>query len=378
MSISIIPYQTRYILWGKAAGRCQYAGCNKMIYLDNVTQAEYNQAYIAHIIGDKPDGPRGDKVLSPLMATSIDNLMLMCDSHHRKIDNNNGKDYSVEVLREMKKVHEERIKLVTDITDTVRSHILLYGANVGQLQNALNWREAASAIISHSLPAEPSAIEFGLVNSFIKDDNPLFWTIESENLKQQYETRLHPRIAKGEISHMSIFGIAPQPLLILLGTLLSDLRASEVYQRQREPEPSWKWQSSQDDFNFNVIRPDKIHPTVALNLSISGTILPSRITSVLGEAISIWTVTIPTPNNDCIKSREQLVMFRQTMRLIMDQIKTTHPDSDCIHIFPAVPVSVAIELGRIRMPKADLPFILYDQNFRTNSFIRAIDIGAKS
>jgi hypothetical protein len=68
-------------------------------------------------------------------------------------------------------------------------------------------------------------------------------------------------------------------------------------------------------------------------------------------------------------------MFRQTMRLIMDQIKSIHGESSVIHVFPATPVSIAIELGRIWMPKADLPYILYDQNNKIGGFVHAIRIG---
>jgi hypothetical protein len=375
LSISSVPLQTRYILWGKAAGRCQYTGCNKLIYLDDATQEEFNQAYIAHIIGDKPDGPRGDAMLSPQLAKDIENLLLMCDSHHRKIDNNNGNDYSVEVLIEMKKQHEERIKLVTDITDNVRSHVLLYGANVGQLQNALNYGETVPAMLPNYYPAERPVIELGLINSVFNDDNPAYWTIETENLKHHFDTKLQPRIARGEISHLSIFALAPQPLLVYLGTLLSDMRAVEVYQRQREPVQSWKWHKDLIEFPYIIEQPDKIFPKIALKLSLSATIASSRVTSVLGDDTSIWTVTIPTPNNDFVKSREQLVMFRQTMRLIMDQIKLIHGENSVIHVFPAAPVSLAVELGRIWMPKADLPLMIYDQNNKLGGFIHAISIG---
>jgi len=45
-----------------------------------------NAAYIAHIVAEKPDGPRGDPARSPLLADAIENLMLLCDVHHRLID----------------------------------------------------------------------------------------------------------------------------------------------------------------------------------------------------------------------------------------------------------------------------------------------------
>lgn len=58
MSSSSIPEKTRVRLWVRASGRCQYAGCNKPLWRDDLTMADMNSAYIAHIIADSPDGPR--------------------------------------------------------------------------------------------------------------------------------------------------------------------------------------------------------------------------------------------------------------------------------------------------------------------------------
>jgi hypothetical protein len=86
MSVSYIPESVKIRLWWKAAGRCQYEGCNEPLWLDTLTLAEFNSAYIAHIIADKPAGPRGDPELSEKLKSDITNLMLLCDTHHRLVD----------------------------------------------------------------------------------------------------------------------------------------------------------------------------------------------------------------------------------------------------------------------------------------------------
>lgn len=103
MSRSSIPQNISNLLWAKSAGRCQYEGCNKILYEDGLTKRGYNTAYIAHIIADSEDGPRGDKELSPKLCKDINNLMLLCDEHHRLIDKFDVDSHTVEVLREMKK-----------------------------------------------------------------------------------------------------------------------------------------------------------------------------------------------------------------------------------------------------------------------------------
>jgi hypothetical protein len=107
----------------------------------------------------------------------------------------------------------------------------------------------------------------------------------------------------GQAQHFSIFALAPQPLLIELGRLLSDIPAAEVYQLHREP-PDWIWQDNPGDFEFIVYEPTCNYKQVALNLSLSATIDNSRITCVLGEEVSIWNLTIKEPHNDFLKSRD--------------------------------------------------------------------------
>lgn len=69
-----IPEKTIVRLWGLAGGRCQYAGCNAPLWRDELTVADMNGAYIAHIYDVHRQTHRYDPVLSPRLATDISNL----------------------------------------------------------------------------------------------------------------------------------------------------------------------------------------------------------------------------------------------------------------------------------------------------------------
>ena len=366
-----IPEKTRTCLWVLTGGRCQYEGCNKPLWQDELTLLQMNTAYIAHIIAVEPNGPRGNKELSPKLAPDISNLMLMCDEHHRLIDREDVEGHPVERLHEMKRKHEERIELLTSIQKEKKSHILLYGANIGDHSTHVSWRKAAIAMVPEFCPAENQAIELSWSNSSFKDNESIFWQIEREHLQRQFRQKVKDRLQSKDIEHLTVFALAPQPLLMEFGRLLSDIPAAEIFQLHREP-PDWKWQKHPEGFDYILQEPEIQKKTVALNLSLSATVDNSRITSVLGYEISIWTLTIEKPNNDFLKSREQLSMFRQQFRLLMDRIKARHGQDIFLHVFPAVPVSVAVEIGRAWMPKADLPLCIYDQNRKLNGFMKAL------
>jgi hypothetical protein len=69
------------------------------------------------------------------------------------------------------------------------------------------------------------------------------------------------------------------------------------------------------------------------------------------------------------------IRSRQTLRGLLNEIKAAHGEAEEIAVFPAVPVSVAVEIGRVWMPKADLPMTIYDQNRATGGFAKALVIG---
>ena len=374
MSVSQIPPQIKTLLWTKSGGRCEFDGCNKPLYYDLLTKRNCNSAYIAHIIADQATGPRGDKVLSPQYAKDVENLMLMCDTHHRMIDNNeNLETYDVEVLKEMKKKHEERIELLTSIQANKYSHVVLYSPSIGENSIRIDVNKVIQAMIPDYFPAEKNAIELSCIGSALKDDNKNYWEYERYQLKSMFESKIQQRIANGDIKHLSIFALAPQPLLIELGKLISDIQATQVYQKHREPD-SWKWIDSNENEKYIIRKPEKVSNIVALKLSLSGTISNERIIDTLGDEVSIWELTINNSHNDFLKAQSQVSEFRKIMRRLFDEIKSVHGQNSVLNIFPAVPSALAIEIGRVWMPKADMQLSLFDQNNVERKFVHAFDI----
>ena len=107
------------MLWGRAAARCEFAGCNRPLWKSTVTQEPLNTAQQAHIYSVSSDGPRGNAGVFPTELSSLANLMLLCHQCHRKIDaETDGGHYTAALLRDMKLQHEARVALVTGIAAT--------------------------------------------------------------------------------------------------------------------------------------------------------------------------------------------------------------------------------------------------------------------
>ena len=362
------------LLWGRAAGRCEIAGCNEPLWKSPLTQEQVKLAELAHIYSFSDQGPRGKDDIASETVNDIANLMLVCRSCHKTIDQDKeGKRYSAALLQKMKLSHERRIELTTAIGPEMQSHILHYGANVGDHSSPLRYALTAPALFPSRYPADDKAIELATLNSSFKDRDKNFWKVEPQELINKFGPRVRDRLATGEISHLSVFGLAPQPLLILLGALLTDIPQATVYQLHREPQ-GWIWPENGLIAPFIVTKPESTVGSPALVLSLSASVTRDRIEAVLGPSVSIWSIAIESPHNDFVKHVEQLSSFRAVMRPLLDQIKAQHGQNAELHIFPAAPVSIAIELGRIRMPKADMPWRLYDQVNDLGGFIPALNI----
>lgn len=367
MSASYIPERVKTRLWGKAAGRCEYDGCNTPLWLDLVTKFEFNTSYIAHIIADSPNGPRGHPKFSKELSADILNLMLLCDAHHRLVDKEDVEGHPVERLRAMKIAHERRIEIQSGLSEQKHSHIVLYGANIGEFSSPVSYANACVAMIPDWYPADTNPIALGMANSSFEDSSEEFWQIESAHLKKMVLERIRPQIAQGRLEHLSVFALAPQPLLILFGGLLSDIQAVEVYQLHREP-PGWRWQDANNDLEFLITEPSAVIGPPALAISLSATITNDRITPILGSEVSIWRMEIAEPSNDFLKSKDQTRRFREVARQLLNQIKAIHGEGETLHVFPAMPAALAVDFGRVLSPKADLPLAVYDQNRSLGGF----------
>ena len=362
-------------LWARAAGRCEFSGCNKLLYKSSVTQETVNLAQKAHIYSFSENGPRGWGPFKHGLTglNDISNLMLMCHGCHNKIDQDkNGDRYSAELLIQWKADHEKRIEIVTGIEPDKKSNVVLYGSNIGSEKSPIEYHSCIEAMFPHWYPANERPVIIS-AKSELKDRTTEYWQAESQHLYKAFERYIVPLIEHDECKHFSVFALAPQPLLILLGALLTDKISVESYQLHREPK-GWHWQEIESESDFIITRPDQINGDAALIIEFSDHVSNDRITRVLGENISIWKISIQQPHNDFIQAKHQLSNFRKCMRNLIVDIKREHGESVPLHIFPVMPVSCAVELGRIRMPKADMPWLIYDHDIATQEFVKAIEI----
>jgi hypothetical protein len=375
MAKTQIPNKIQVALWAKAAGRCEYRGCNEELTGDLIAGREDGKfGFVAHIVADSADGPRGDVIRSPLLAKDLSNLMLLCAKHHKGVDVDYLADHPEDVLLEMKAEHEDRIAIVIGIAQERAAHVLRFAADIGQRDALVSTRSIFMAMPPDRHPAEGRTIDIELVGCDYADHEASYWIVQQDNLRRVFARKVKERIEQKEIKQLSVFALAPQPLLIELGHLLGDIVPVTVHQRYREP-ATWRWQAKQPAITFQVgeyYGPPEA--AVALKLALSATVTDDRIRVVLGDDVAIWSLTAENPHNDIMRRPEDLVEFKRHLRRLLDRIKAVHGENATINVFPAVPNSAAVEVGRVLMPKADLQLRIYDQNRSVGGFVSTLTI----
>ncbi len=299
---------TRYIkptiereLWARTAGRCEFNGCNRLVYKSPVTQERVNIAERAHIYSFSKDGPRGwgPFVTNRKKLNDLANLLLVCHDCHEIIDQANPVTrYPASRLLAWKREHEDRVRIVTGIHPSKNSHVILYGGKIGEENSPLEADMAIEAMFPDWYPAEERPTELAMCSEH-EDATDLFWNSEVAHLRAAFERHIRPRIQDANPNHFSVFARASQPLLIMLGALLTDKVPVEVYQLQREP-ISWRWQSEPNSSSFRIVAPEVTDGEPVLIVSLSAKISRERVTAVAGRDISVWELVISRERN-CLR-----------------------------------------------------------------------------
>lgn len=372
---SSIDQRTQNQLWGMAAGRCEI--CNKLLYLDSFLGQEGNYAELAHIHAVSENGPRHKYGMTQTEKNDVSNLMLLCAEHHHMIDSDE-KFFVIGYLLELKAEHEQWVREMTDIPNKQTCRIVSYLSNIDVNEEFFSDKLLRNAVVRSK--KYPNALP--IIN--LSRNSNTKYSVNKEEIQRQAEAlesnckNWLDDIQKTEDS-IAIFSLAPQPLLIKLGTLINDQSNVYVYQCHRAGH-KWAWPDDKKDevieYKINWTRKSDTNQ-IALVIDLSAEVLDDRITNTIDDNVNICHITISKPNRDFVVNEKMQDAFVETFRTTMEEIKNLRPAPEYIHLFPVMPNSLAIKLGMDYMPKTDLPIHIYEQANQLEGFFKALIIGGQ-
>lgn len=374
------------LLWGRAGGRCQR--CNLDLSRDQAGWLPYNLAENAHVVASAVAGTRGDDGRSVALANSIENHLLLCRSCHKIIDDKHRgeKLFPTEALMKLKQDHEGLVKRLMDLAKKPQSVAVYISAAVGErrLQPMVVSDINMAIVNANMVPALHHPIHIDLLSLLeidALDSTPEFWAFASKKISRELEAKVleGAHVKLNEVEHFSIFGLAPIPVLALLGSLIPDTRkamhfepylaelnpgrepltdAIEMQVRQYDRDTStWSWPSQRS------LPPPSFSAThysgpqqqqggdVAILCEVSFPTHEDLVRAVLPHS-PLYKLCASPVNPNLIQAHSDVEVFIQTFRDLLSRIERTHGHEVHVHLFGALPVSCAIALGRVRVKGA--------------------------
>ena len=361
---------TKLQLIANAGGRCQFPGCNKKLFIDGITLKEFNNSNIAHIIAASQDGARGNE-MSYEYSDKLENLMLMCLDHHKLIDDN-PEEYTVEKLYEMKKQQEEKVQKLLDEMDYPGTEIVIFESPIKNKQDVrVDFGQTAEAVREQRKNPPKQCTPIRVEERYCDYKSEEYWKKIEKQLIYKINEQINTKYFYTHDLKLSLFPMAPIPLIIKLGNILGDKKIIDIYQKTRTPD-TWAWLATEITNEFEIKK--EIIGTgnrIALILSLTAEVDFDRITDVLNDVGIIYHLKAKRNGVDCIKSLEDLKKFWEKFQNICDQIKNVDKKNE-VFVFPAIPVSAAFEVGRRHMPKTHPIMHIYDED---NGFFKTLTIG---
>ena len=112
---------------------------------------------------------------------------------------------------------------------------------------------------------------------------------------------------------------------------------------------------------------------VILKICLSDNIQPDKYSNFVDDSFSIYEITINEPSPHFIKDKKQLENFSYEYRKLLNKIQTKHGRNCEIYILPAIPVSFAVECGRVILPTKD-PNIYICEYYVNDGFKKVLKV----
>jgi hypothetical protein len=323
-------------------------------------------AELAHNVGATTGSgsPRG-LANGTLDTEGEENLLLLCHDCHRIIDHPEHIDlFPPEKLREIKEVFERRIEMVTEHGGLTRTAALRIGSMIRGSLAMASQREVAETLLAVNylglVETQRSGDFTCRINGAVGGRG--FWDSAQQSIEDTIGL-VRQAVTSGDVEHISVFGIAPIPLLVFLGWHLDDKIPTRIFQKHRDQFVGWSWADQGDPVAFEVSSSGPqtgVHDVVftcAVTSEVNLDRLPAEI--ALAPRIEIRPAGV-VPDPTLISHEQSLINYAAQWRTAMATAESLYPGAKRWHLVMSAPVSVAIETGRAVMRDAHPAISVYE------------------
>lgn len=364
---------TQRAVWARSGGICARPGCGCVLYEDPIFFKTRPFGELAHNVAASPDGPRGDATRSPQLSDDPDNLILLCPNCHTLVDKPKWQlDYPEALLAQWKRQHEGAIRVAGQHSHGRIAIGLHYLGVIGQQVVAGSPNTIPQAAIQRGLVLTQKPFELLVDASAYAPQSPEYWRHVVAEVRKQVGLLQMQGLGRPAIG---LFGLADMPALMALGFALG--HAAEIYPFQWDRYAhSWVFPTNDAPASkFRVDWPEALNAPVALVFSLSGTIDHDRVHAAFPDTSpAIIHVSVDLPRLDLVQCAATINAFRNEVAELIARLESALPKTTLIHVFPAMPASLAMAFGMAIKPKVSFPIQVYDAEGPNGLFHPALSL----
>jgi len=172
------------------------------------------------------------------------------------------------------------------------------------------------------------------------------------------------------LPRFAVFSIAPIPLIVQLGFLVSDRVETYLFQFHRERR-DWAWPDHQTEIAQQPVTVSGLPESevvgagdVILRVSLSEVVRRGDTTAVVDAPLAEIDIKIEDPDKRWLQSPHQLEELREHYLQTLKGIRRRVPECRRIHLFYAGPAAGAFLFGQCVNPRMDPELALYEFAFQ--------------
>lgn len=330
-------------------GRCMFDGCARDLTEDSITHERGNFATLAHNVASSEQGPRGVLYLSDDLANDPQNILLLCDTHHRLVDAIAKADYPASVLSDMRRRFCE---MATERLDGLGYEpISAFGVAwpVHRQRISLPSSEQAGRALRPMRVRLKGRLQTVSDNEMAlrSGESGILWRVMADAIERTAEGV--SRQAHGERYRAALFAMGPMPALIALGAKLGN-KCDIIPMLRCRDRGEWHWPASEPRGRFYTIEGlDGLTSSEGeVCLSLRLTAAPVAIRS-MAAALGMAEVSVVADRchvgNGALGHPDDGGAFRQNMQELLHRLVDTHGVRR-VHVMPCASNAACVFFGQ--------------------------------
>lgn len=378
-----ISQSTAWKVWTDAGGCCMFEGCGANLSTIPLYTSSAKISYLAHIIASDPNGPRGTLADSHRLSDDADNIMLMCDAHHRLIDSFAPGEYPAARLYAMRLSHLNLVRSYMGSLAYPRVQAITLHADLAGIPTYFQESDLIGAILDTRRAMSPGVEQH--LRRTQRDDRrtPEFWVqyLHEHQLQIQRMVSSFNTSNSTSMGELAIFPLHHTATLVLAGRIIGEARPVRVFQYHRQRR-TWCWDRNATPQPPGTITVDgltsqqahEVLITIELTANLDVNALPVGMANETSSGRMPWVrIQMPNPAPTCIQHPDDLDQFMSVARLAVNHVQdVTHAQR--VHLIAISPASTVFCFGQMLQAGHHPTYTIYDRFGRDTSFVEAFSI----